>query len=264
MRFILLNSHRKVINVITENTACLHITTRLRHFSSSQHTLKHLCSSQVHSIPGLDEKKMRGMRDLLPGRRSPPNNANITMWMILPAYIHHHTADKLTPLTNAMFITPARVSSKPTLKTFATKMQPSFLSLHKKSHLTLQHLHHSHCDCSKLTTNTLGGNMGSHKQTVGVTSLSHVKTHQYTLFSTLSSIWTIGCAEETVKLLSALGEKKNGLPIHFSEPDTIMICQEQEVRWMKRQRELLVVRTLTPGSESLQLHSGMPCLSYWL
>lgn len=157
MRFILLNSHRKVINVITENTACLHITTRLRHFSSSQHTLKHLCSSQVHSIPGLDEKKMRGMRDLLPGRRSPPNNANITMWMILPAYIHYHTADKLTPLTNAMFITPARVSSKPTLKTFGTKMQPSFLSLHKKSHLTLQHLHHSHCDCSKLTTNTLGG-----------------------------------------------------------------------------------------------------------
>lgn len=48
-----------------------------------------------------------------------------------------------------------------------------------------------------------------------------------------------------------------------SRREILLRCQEQEVRWIKRQRELLVVITLTPGSEYSQLLSELLGLSYW-
>lgn len=94
-------------------------------------------------------------------------------------------------------------------------MQPRFLWLHKKSNLTPQHLHQSCCDCSNLTTDTPWGD-GLTQAASRSHQLVSCETHQDTLFSALPSIWATGCATETVKLLSALGEeKKKGAPNSF-------------------------------------------------
>lgn len=107
-------------------------------------------------------------------------------------------------------------------------MQPSFLWLHKKSNLTPQHLQHS---AATAPTSPLTPRRGD-----GLTqaaSRSHqlvsCETHQDTLFSALPSIWATGCATETVKLLSALGEEKKGgsqfIPLNLTPSQTC--CWEQ-------------------------------------
>lgn len=107
-------------------------------------------------------------------------------------------------------------------------MQPRFLWLHKKSNLTPQHLHQSCCDCSNLTTDTPWGD-GLTQAASRSHQLVSCETHQDTLFSALPSIWATGCATETVKLLSALGEEKKGgsqfIPLNLTPSQTC--CWEQ-------------------------------------
>lgn len=106
MRFILLNSHTKVIGAIAENPACLHIKTRARHSSSpSTHlsTSQQLTGSQ-HPQLGREEIKARNERclpwetvSLLSKHFSPPNNVHLTTGMVPIADVYcYYTTSSLS------------------------------------------------------------------------------------------------------------------------------------------------------------------------